>query len=184
MGRQRARLARVPAAVAPAERNRQPSENDARLSPACFYCACAPPVLPMADLKTRPTDASVDAFIDALDSTRRRDESRQLVALMREATGAEPVMWGESIVGFGEAHVVYASGREIDWFEIGFSPRKRALSLYLMPGVTRFDEILSRLGPHRHGAGCLYVTQLQKVDERVLGELIRASVDAVREAWG
>ena len=138
----------------------------------------------MADLKTRPTDASVDAFIDALDSERRRDESRQLVAFMREATGAEPVMWGERIVGFGEAHMVYASGREIDWFEVGFSPRTRALSLYLMPGVERFAEILGRLGPHRHGAGCLYVTRLQKVDEAVLRELIQASVRAVRKTWG
>lgn len=137
----------------------------------------------MAELKTRPTDASVDAFVDALDE-RRRDESRTLIAMMREATGAEPVLWGENIVGFGHAHLVYASGREIDWFEIGFSPRKRALSLYLMPGVERFEGILGRLGPHKHGAGCLYVTRLERVDEEVLRELIAASVAAVRETWG
>ncbi|HIG75761.1 MAG TPA: DUF1801 domain-containing protein [Bacteroidetes bacterium] len=138
----------------------------------------------MAELKTRPTDASVDAFIESLDSERRRDESRQLVAVMREATGAEPVMWGESIVGFGDAHLTYASGREVDWFEVGFSPRKRALSLYLMPGVDRFQGLLDRLGPHTHGAGCLYVTRLERVDPGVLRELVEASVAAVRETWG
>lgn len=138
----------------------------------------------MAELKTRPTDASVDAFIESLDSERRRDESRQLVALMREATGAEPVLWGESIVGFGDAHLTYASGREVDWFEVGFSPRKRALSLYLMPGVDRFQDLLDRLGPHTHGAGCLYVTRLERVDPDVLRELVEASVAAVRETWG
>lgn len=138
----------------------------------------------MAQLKTRPTDASVDAFIESLDAERRRDESRQLVALMREATGAEPVLWGESIVGFGDAHLTYASGREVDWFEVGFSPRKRALSLYLMPGVDRFQDLLDRLGPHTHGAGCLYVTRLERVDPDVLRELVEASVVAVRETWG
>ncbi|MEM1055645.1 MAG: DUF1801 domain-containing protein [Bacteroidota bacterium] len=138
----------------------------------------------MAELKTRPTGASVDAFIDSLDDERRRDESRQLVAMMREATGAEPAMWNGNIVGFGDAHLTYASGREVDWFEIGFSPRKRALSLYLMPGVERFGEILGRLGPHTHGAGCLYVTRLERVDEDVLRELVQASVDTVRETWG
>jgi hypothetical protein len=90
-------------------------------------------------------------------------------------------MWGESLVGFGDAHMRYASGREVDWFEVGFSPRKRALSLYLMPGVERFQEILDGLGPHRHGAGCLYVTRLERVDEGVLRELIGASVAVVRE---
>ena len=151
---------------------------------ARLYRARAPPDLFMAELKTRPTEASVNAFLDALDSERRRDESRQLVALMREATGAQPAMWGESIVGFGEAHMVYASGREIDWFEVGFSPRKRAISLYLMPGVERFGDILERLGPHTHGAGCLYVTRLERVDADVLRELVQASVDTVRETWG
>lgn len=138
----------------------------------------------MAELKTKPTDASVEAFIDGLEAERRRDESRHLVEMMREATGAEPVLWGENIVGFGSAHMRYASGREIDWFEIGFSPRKRALSLYLMPGVERFGDILERLGPHKHGAGCLYVTRLERVDDAVLRELVQASVQAVRETWG
>lgn len=138
----------------------------------------------MAELKTRPTDASVEAFVAALESERRRDESRTLIALMREATGADPVLWGDSIVGFGEAHLVYESGREVDWFEVGFSPRKRALSLYLMPGVARFGDLLERLGPHNHGAGCLYVTRLERVDETVLKALIEASVQAVRDRWG
>ncbi|MEM6325620.1 MAG: DUF1801 domain-containing protein [Bacteroidota bacterium] len=138
----------------------------------------------MADLKTRPTDASVDAFIESLDSQRRRDESRQLVEIMREATGTEAVLWNTHIVGFGDAHLTYASGREVDWFEVGFAPRKRALSLHLMPGVDRFQEILDRLGPHTNGAGCVYITRLERVDTEVLRELVQASVDAVRETWG
>lgn len=139
----------------------------------------------MAEIKTKPTTASVKAFVEGLDDERRRDESRHLIEMMREATGEPPVMWGESIVGFGNVRAVYESGREVDWFLVGFSPRKRALSLYLMPGAgDRFREILGRLGPHKHGAGCLYITRLARVEDDVLRELVAASVQAVRDAWG
>ena len=138
----------------------------------------------MAALKTRPTDASVDDFIASVEPERRRDESRRLVEIMREVTGEEPVMWGTSIVGFGDYHYRYASGREGDWFVAGFSPRKRALSVYLMAGVERHQDLLDRLGPHTHGSGCLYLRRLDAVDENVLRELIVESVAFLRETYG
>lgn len=131
----------------------------------------------MSDLKTQPTAASVDAFIDGLDSERRRDESRRLVAILEDVTGEPPVMWGEKIVGFGSYHYRYASGREGDWMRVGFAPGKRHLSLYLMGGTAdAHGEILSRLGPHRTGSGCVYVTRLDAVDEAVLRELVAANL--------
>ena len=90
----------------------------------------------MAENKTKPTDADVDAFIDAVDNDRRREEARTVLALMREVTGEEPVMWGPSMVGFGTVHYRYESGREGDMFATGFSPRKTALTVYLADGST------------------------------------------------
>lgn len=139
----------------------------------------------MSGLKTQPTAASVDAFIDALPDARRRDESRRLVALFQDVTGEPPVMWGEKIVGFGAYHYRYASGHEGDWMRAGFAPQKRHLSLYLMGGTAdAHAEILSRLGPHRTGSGCVYVTRLDRVDEDVLRELVGASLARLAEAYG
>ncbi|MGB9372576.1 MAG: DUF1801 domain-containing protein [Jiangellales bacterium] len=126
----------------------------------------------MAELKTKPTDSDVEAFIAAITDERVRDDCRELVRVMGAATGAEPVMWGTSIVGFGDVHYRYASGREGDWFKVGFSPRKRTLTLYLMDGVDAHTERLDRLGPHSTGKGCLYVKRLSDVDAEVLGEII------------
>lgn len=138
----------------------------------------------MSDNKTQPTTASVDAFIDGLESERRRDESRRLVALMQDVTGEPPVMWGEKIVGFGQYHYRYASGREGDWMLVGFAPQKRHLSLYLMGGTAKSHaDLLHRLGPHRTGSGCVYLTRLDAVDEAVLRELIAASVARVRQTY-
>ena len=130
----------------------------------------------MSSLKTQPADASVDAFIDGLDE-RRRDESRRLVVLLREVTGEEPTMWGGKTVGFGRYHYRYDSGREGDWFRLGFAPQARRLALHLMAGTAEAHaEILGRLGPHTTGAGCVYVTRLDRVDEGVLRELFEASL--------
>ena len=134
----------------------------------------------MSDLKTRPSDASVDAFIDGLESERRRDEARRLVALFGEVTGEPPVLWGGKIVGFGRYHYRYASGREGDWFRIGFSPTARHVALHLMGSTDEAHaEILGRLGPHRAGSGCVYVTRLDRVDEAVLRELAEAALARV-----
>lgn len=125
----------------------------------------------MAELKTRPTGDDVEEFLRAVPEPAQSD-CRELVAIMRAATGAEPVMWGSSIVGFGDVHYRYASGREGDWFRVGFSPRKRALTLYLMAGVDRHADVLARLGKHTTGKGCVYVRSLADVDRDVLVELI------------
>lgn len=125
---------------------------------------------------TRPTRASVTAFINAIEDETRRRDCQTLVQLMRETTGTRPKMWGSSIVGFGSRHYRYESGREGDWFLTGFSPRKQDLTLYIVPGVNRYPAILKRLGKHKTGVSCLYIKQLGDVDLAVLRELIETSV--------
>lgn len=138
----------------------------------------------MAELKTRPTDASVEDFIAAVDGDERRADCRTLVDLMRRVTGAEPMMWGPSIVGFGTYHYRYASGREGDWMLAGFSPRKRELTVYVMAGFLGADETLARLGKHRSSSGsCLYIKRLSDIDVDVLEQLIRSSVEHLRNAY-
>lgn len=137
----------------------------------------------MAELKTRPSGASVEAFLQGVADEARREDCRTLLALMRRATGAEPEMWGPSIIGFGTYHYVYASGREGDWFLTGFSPRKRDLTLYIMAGFSAYDDLLARLGPHKTGKSCLYVKRLGDLDLEALEALVVASVKHMREAY-
>jgi hypothetical protein len=128
----------------------------------------------MAENKTVPTGADVDAFIDGVDSDRRRQEARAVLAMMREITGEQPVMWGPSIIGFGSLHYRYDSGREGDMPAAAFSPRKAQLTVY----IDEFDErdaLLEQLGPHSTGKSCLYIKRLDAVDIDVLRELITAS---------
>ena len=137
----------------------------------------------MSDLKTRPTDASVEAFLDAVDDERRRSDARVVAGMMAEITGSTGVMWGSSIVGFGTYHYRYASGREGTFFETGFSPRKRALTLYVMAGFSEYEDLLGRLGRHTTGKSCLYVRRLADVDLDVLRDLLARSVDYVRAKY-
>lgn len=130
----------------------------------------------MAELKTRPTRAGVTRFVAALEDPRRRKESRELLRLFREVTGKRPVLWGTSIIGYGQYHYRYRSGREGDWMVTGFSPRKQALSIYIMPGFGRYTALMKRLGKYRTGVSCLYVRKLEDVDVDVLRELVAASV--------
>jgi hypothetical protein len=127
------------------------------------------------ELKTKPSDADVEAFIAAIEDPRKREDSRAICRLMAEETGESPTMWGSSIVGFGTYHYVYASGREGDWMAIGFSPRKQNLTLYLMDGFSEYHELLARLGRHSTGKSCLYVKRLADVDLDVLREMIARS---------
>jgi hypothetical protein len=129
----------------------------------------------MSELKTRPSDESVQVFIDSIADERRREECQTVLDLMRDVTGEEPRMWGESIVGFGQYHYQYASGREGDWFRVGFAPRKRNLTLYLNYGFDDDGELMEGLGKYKTGAACLYVNKLQDVDLDVLREVIRRS---------
>jgi hypothetical protein len=130
----------------------------------------------MAELKTKKTDQSVEAFLNSVSDDKKRQDSFAILEMMKEASGEQPTMWGESIVGFGSYHYKYASGREGDWFLTGFSPRKQNLTLYLMSGFEMFGDLLSKLGKHKTGVGCLYINKLEDVDQAVLKELIAQSV--------
>ena len=133
----------------------------------------------MAELKTKKNSGSVQAFLNAVEDPARRKDAKAIAKLMREVTGERPVMWGDSIVGFGSYHYKYASGREGDWFVAGFSPRKNSLSLYLTCDLSTLQPILKRLGTHKTGKGCLYIKRLSDVDEGVLRELVETTSAAV-----
>ena len=137
----------------------------------------------MAELKTQKTDASVQAFLEAVENPARREDAFAVLDMMREITGHEPAMWGSSIVGFDTYHYQYASGREGDWPVVGFSPRKRTLTLYIMSGFDPYEALLARLGKYKTGTSCLYINKLADVDQDVLRDLIRQSVDHVRAAY-
>jgi hypothetical protein len=131
----------------------------------------------MADSKTKPTEVSVDSFLDSVADAQQRMDSRQLVQIMKEITGQPPRMWGPTIGGFGEYHYVYDSGHEGDICLTGFSPRKSALVLYFAAGVEeRFGHELAKLGKFKASKGCLYIKKLADVDLVVLREMIAANV--------
>ena len=134
----------------------------------------------MAENKTQKTGASVEDFINSVGIKRRREDGFTLLELMKEVTGEEPEMWGPSIIGFGDYHYRYESGREGDFFLTGFSPRKQSLSLYIMAGFEEYDSLLASLGKHRKGASCLYINKLADVDMGVLRELIEKSVEQAK----
>ena len=134
----------------------------------------------MADNKTKPTKVSVTAFIDGLPDEGKQADAKALVRLMQSATGEKPKMWGPSIIGFGAYHYTYESGREGDMPLTGFSPRKSALTLYNSMAFTGAEELLTKLGKHSTGKGCLYIKKLSDVDERVLKAMVVKSVAATR----
>jgi hypothetical protein len=135
----------------------------------------------MAENKTVPTDESVEQFLNAIADERRRQDSITLVQLMREATRLEPVVWRGSIVGFGNYHYRYASGREGDMILAGFAPRKAGLSIYNMGSLDPHDELLARLGKHSRSGGCLHITRLDAVDLPTLRTLIERSFQHMRQ---
>jgi len=135
----------------------------------------------MTELKTKVNNANVDAFIRKLKDKRLESDCRTIMRLMQKATRAEPKMWGTSIVGFGSRHLKYASGRELDWMEIGFSPRKQNLTLYVLSGFDGQDALLAKLGKHSTGKGCLYVKKLDDVDLKVLEKIITSSVKEIKK---
>lgn len=134
----------------------------------------------MAENKTRPTDQQVADFLDAVPDERKRRDAYTLVELMRAVTGCEPQLWGPSIVGFDQYHYRYESGREGDMPIVGFSPRKQALTLYIMGGFENYAALMSRLGKHSTGKSCLYVKTLEDVDLAVLRALVEQSVAYMR----
>ena len=130
----------------------------------------------MAELKTKQTKASVEKFLNSVKDEKKREDSFKILELMKKITKEEPKMWGPSIIGFGNYHYKYASGREGDWFLTGFSPRKQNLTLYIMSYLEKHKDLLKKLGKHKTGKGCLYINKLVDVDMNVLKELITASV--------
>ncbi len=128
----------------------------------------------MAELKTKQTDASVEAFLDAIPDAHKRADCHALAQLMQEVTGEAPRMWGTSIVGFSSYEYTYA----------GFSPRAKNITLYVMSGFGSYDELMARLGKHKTGKSCLYINKLADVDRDVLRALIEASVAAMRARHG
>lgn len=136
-----------------------------------------------ANNKTRATDADVSSFLENVEHPVRRADALRLNEIFQEVTGWAPRMWGASIVGYGEYHYVYDSGREGDFLATGFSPGKAKLSLYIMPGYQDFGDILARLGKHKLGKACLYINTLADVDEAVVREIIRAGIDDLATRW-
>lgn len=131
----------------------------------------------MAELKTQPNDKSVEAYLNAIPDEAKRKDCFTLLEMMQQVTGAPPVMWGEAIVGFGNYHYCYETGREGDWFLVGFSPRKQNLTLYFMSGFDQYESLLARLGKHSIGKSCLYVKRLSDIDLPTLQELVRLSTE-------
>ena len=131
----------------------------------------------MAELKTKKTKASVTAFLNRITDEQRRKDCQTVLNLMKQATGEEPRMWGSSIVGFGQYHYRYASGREGEWPIIGFSPRKTDLTLYIMPGFEKSESLMAKLGKYKTGKSCLYIKKLEDVEVPVLKKLIATSVE-------
>ena len=130
----------------------------------------------MAEPKTKPTAASVDAFLERISDQVRREDCFTLLRIMKQVTRAEPKMWGSSIVGFGTYTIVYAGGREGEWPAAAFAPRKQDLTLYIGSGFPGHAALLKKLGKHKGGKGCLYIKRLEDVDLKALKELIRQSV--------
>ena len=131
----------------------------------------------MAELKTKLNDASVEAYLNHVENEQKREDSLAILQLMAEVTGAEPKMWGDSIIGFGNYHYKYASGREGDWFLTGFAPRKQNLTLYIMTGFGQYDILMNKLGKYKTGKSCLYIKRIADIDLETLRELVRQSVD-------
>lgn len=131
----------------------------------------------MAELKTNRNDGSVEAFLNGIEDETKRQDAFTILEMIQEVTGAEPKMWGASIIGFGNYQYKYASGREGEWMLAGFSPRKQNLTLYITGGLEPHEAILAKLGKHACGKGCLYIKKLKDIDLATLQELIKASVD-------
>ena len=132
-------------------------------------------------MKTQKNEASVEGFLNSVENEKRREDSFVVLDLMKEVTGEKPVMWGTSIVGFGSYHYKYASGREGDWFVVGFSPRKQSMTLYIVDGFGNYDLLLRDLGKYKTGKSCLYINKLEDVDQKVLRELVKQSVESVSQ---
>lgn len=136
----------------------------------------------MAELKTKQNKASVEDFLNSIADENVREDCRKISSLMQKATASEPKMYGENIVGFGERILKYSNGREVEWMEIGFAPRKANLTLYLTAEGDFDEELLTKLGKHKIGKGCLYFKKLSDINEEILENLVEKSVENIRKS--
>jgi len=135
----------------------------------------------MAEVKTKKTEANVETFIEAVQPESKRNDCTKIKALLESLTGQPAKLWGSNIIGFGDYKYKYESGRTGDWFEIGFSPRKQNITLYIMPGFERFPELMGKLGKYKTGSSCLYVNKLADINVEVLNELLVAAIAYMRD---
>ena len=130
----------------------------------------------LAEIKTKPTGSDVEEFISKVPDEQKRKDSLVLIKLMQKASGEKPVLWGSSMIGFGKHRYKSPNtGREVDWFRIGFSPRKANISLHLVTSMEKQAPLLKKLGKHKTGVGCLYINKLEDVDVKILEEIIKNS---------
>jgi len=137
----------------------------------------------MSELKTKENKASVEKFLNGVSDTKKREDSFTILEMMKKITKKEPKMWGPSIVGFGKYHYKYESGREGDFFISGFSPRKQNLTIYIMPGFKKYEELMKKLGKYKTGKSCLYIKRLEDVDMKILKELVSSSFKYMKEKY-
>ncbi len=138
----------------------------------------------MSDMKTVETDADVGAFLDAIEHKGRAEDCRAVADMMAQITGAEPRMWGSNIIGYGSYDYTRKDGSHHRFFVTGVSPRKANLTIYIMPGFSRYRDLLDQIGPHKTSVSCLYLGRLNRVDLDVLSTLISRSVDDMKSSYG
>ena len=127
----------------------------------------------LVEIKTKPTAASAEDFINSIKDEQKRNDSFVLLEMMKKASGEEPILWSSSVIGFGiKRYKSPTTGREVDWLRIGFSPRKANLSLYISIGIKEHAAALKKLGKHKTGVGCLYINKLEDVDLKALKGII------------
>lgn len=140
----------------------------------------------MAELKTKKSNAGVAAFLNSVDNEQRHKDSPQLLAIFNEVTKMQPGLWGSSVAGFGEFHYKSErSSQEGDWPLTGFSPRKRNMTVYIMPGFSNYRDLMNRLGKHKSSVSCIYFSKLADIDVAVLKQIVRKSVSGMKKihAW-
>ena len=137
----------------------------------------------MADNKTKPTDADVQTYIATVENERRREDSLVLLSMMDRITGFKPQMWGDSIVGYGRYRYKYKSGHGGEFFLTGFSPRKTAMTVYVMPGFKKYEKKLAQLGKHKHSVSCLYITRLDTIKLQILEDIVADSVERMKSIY-
>lgn len=133
-----------------------------------------------SEVKTKPTGASVSKYLNRIDDPVRREDCKTVAALMQSTVGEKPVMWGESIVGFGKINQTYSSGKEVEWMVMGLSSRKDAITLYLTCDLNQMEKLLEKLGKYKRGVGCLYIKKLEDIHLPTLKKLLEQSTKLVK----